>query len=74
MCAGVYWSRALGSAVGIGLAPAAAWSGEDSAIPETLARQLAPDVTPDLIESVRERNIAGRLWELPGLERDEFPG
>jgi len=76
VCAGVYWSRALGSAVGVTLAPAAAWSRDDngSPVPASLAHMLPTGVTPDLIESVRERNVAGGLWELPGLERDEFPG
>lgn len=70
---GLYWSRALTSAVAVGLAPAAAWR-EESTVPDELARLLPPDVVPDLIEDVRELNVHGKLWELPGLARDEFPG
>jgi ActR/RegA family two-component response regulator len=74
-CVGLYWSRSLGSAVGVALAPTAAWSGEDPAVvPESLARLLPPGETPDLNENVRERNIMGRLWEVPSVKRDEFPG
>ena len=51
----------------VGLAPAAAWQEDDeSAVPADLARLLPAGEVPDLIESVRERNILGRLWELPG--------
>ncbi|MGH3246674.1 MAG: hypothetical protein ACRDOI_10755, partial [Trebonia sp.] len=71
---GVFWSRALGAAVGVGLAPADAWTDGEIEAPESLARLLPAGVTPGLIENVRERNIAGRLWELPGVDRDEFRG
>jgi hypothetical protein len=70
---GLYWSRALSVAVAVGLAPAAAWEGDESVIPADLTRLLPPGIAPDLIERVRERNTQGRLWELPGLERDIFP-
>jgi ActR/RegA family two-component response regulator len=69
---GVYWSRALAAAVAVGLAPVAAWEGGQDRVPRDLARLLAADVIPDLIESTRERNIQGRLWELPGVDRDRF--
>lgn len=74
VCAGVYWSRALGSAVGVALSPATPSSRDESGpVPASLAHMLPTSVTPDLIESVRERNVVGGLWELPGLERNEFP-
>ncbi len=74
MAVGLYWSRALATAVAVGLAPAAAWPDDASVIPVSL-RQVLPDgVQPELIDSTRERNIQGRLWELPGIDRDKFPG
>lgn len=71
---GVYWSRALATGVAVGLAPAAGRARGENGIPRHLARLLPASVSPDLIESVRERNVQGRLWELPGLDRDNFPG
>lgn len=71
---GVYWSRALSSAVAVGLAPADAWHDDESVVPATLSRILPADVQGDLLETVRERNVQGRLWELPGLDRESFPG
>jgi ActR/RegA family two-component response regulator len=71
---GVYWSRALATAVAVGLGPAAGWPGDESSLPEDLVRLLPSDIVPDLTERVRERNIQGRLWELPGLDRGKFPG
>jgi hypothetical protein len=43
-------------------------------IPERLRELLPAGVVPELIDRTRERNIQGRLWELPGIDRDEFPG
>jgi ActR/RegA family two-component response regulator len=74
VCAGLYWSRALASALAVGLAPAPTWADDEDKLPAVLSRQLPADVAPDLIEEVRERNVVGRLWELPGLTRNEFPG
>jgi CheY-like chemotaxis protein len=74
ICLGVYWSRALATAVAVGLAPAGGWPGDDSVVPASLIRLLPAGVAPDLIETARERNVQGRLWELPGLSREEFPG
>jgi CheY-like chemotaxis protein len=71
---GIYWSRALATATAVGLASASGWPGDESSVPSDLARLLPSDVVPDLIESIRERNVQGRLWELPGLDRDRFPG
>lgn len=71
---GLYWSRALATATAVGLAPAASWPDDESAAPGSLRRLLPADVEPELIDSTRERNIQGRLWELPGLDRGEFPG
>ena len=58
---GLYWSRALSTAVAVGLAPAAAWPDEESVVPEGLRRLLPADVEPELIDSTHERNIQGRL-------------
>jgi ActR/RegA family two-component response regulator len=71
---GLYWSRALSTAVAVGLGPAAAWPDDRSVIPERLRELLPAGVVPELIDRTRERNIQGRLWELPGIDRDEFPG
>jgi CheY-like chemotaxis protein len=74
MTVGLYWSRALSTAVAVGLAPAAAWPEDESAVPKSLRQLLPEGVEPELIDSTRERNTQGRLWELPGIDRDEFPG
>jgi len=73
ICTGIYWSRALGSAIGVGLARATAWPDDATVIPASLARILPDDEMPDLIADISERNIVGRLWELPGLDREQFP-
>lgn len=70
---GLYWSRALATAIAVGLGPAAGWQGDESAVPVDLSHLLPAGVEPDLIESLRERNVQGRLWELPGLDRNIFP-
>jgi ActR/RegA family two-component response regulator len=70
---GVYWSRALATAVAVGLASADAWPHDENAVPE-LDSFLPVGVTSELIERIRDRNVLGWLWELPGLDRDEFPG
>ncbi|HEY1818825.1 MAG TPA: hypothetical protein VGG83_02770 [Trebonia sp.] len=71
---GVYWSRTLATAVAVGLAPAATWPDDQLAVPVGLDRLLRPGVLPELLEALPERNIQGRLWELPEVDRDEFPG
>ena len=71
---GLYWSRALATAVAVGLAGTADWPADESEIPASLSKLLPAGVVPDLIERVQERNAQGRLWELPGVDRDEFPG
>jgi len=71
---GVYWSRALGTAVAVGLASADVVQHNEDDVPVKLDRFLPAGVTPDLIERVRERNVLGWLWELPGLDRNAFPG
>ncbi len=71
---GIYWSRTLATAIAVGLAQAGGWQDEESTVPTDLWRLLPASVAPDLIESVRERNVEGRVWELPGLDRDKFPG
>lgn len=71
---GLYWSRALSTAVAVGLAPAAKWPDDERKIPGSLSRLLPDGVAPELIDSTKERNIQGRLWELPEIARGEFPG
>ena len=71
---GVYWSRSLATAVAIGLAAADSRlpGGKDPAL--HLEPILSTDTAPDLIEHVKERNVLGWLWELPGVARDMFAG
>jgi ActR/RegA family two-component response regulator len=71
---GMYWSRALASAIAVGITNSGRWPGDEGSVPNQAARLLPAEVEPDLVESVRERNIEGRLWELPGFGRKEFPG
>ena len=71
---GVYWSRTLAAAVAVGLAPTASWPADESVLPVSLLPLLPAGTTPDLLETVRERNVQGRLYELPGLDRNSFPG
>ena len=71
---GLYWSRVLATAVAVGLASTAQWQEDEGLIPAGLVRQLPVGVQPELIEHVRERNVQGLLWELPGIGRDEFLG
>jgi ActR/RegA family two-component response regulator len=74
MHVGVYWSRALATAVGVGLAPADGWQvDEGNPVPADVRPLLPGDVEPELIDSARERNIGGWLWELPGLDISQFP-
>jgi hypothetical protein len=70
---GLYWSRSLASAVAVGLGPVPNWPVDEGALPARLAHLVQPELTPECIEDIRERNIAGRLWEIPGLSRAEFP-
>jgi DNA-binding NarL/FixJ family response regulator len=70
---GVYWSRTLATAVAVGLAPADAWPDDQLAVPASLGGVLPAGMLPELIEVALERNVQGRLWELPGLDRNEFP-
>lgn len=69
---GIYWSRALATAIAVCLAPAVSWPGSENDVLRDLARLVPTGAVPVLIESVRERNVEGRLWELPGLLRDAF--
>jgi len=72
VCAGVYWSRTLSAAVAVGLAPAGRWPEDPATVPASLSHLLPAGVTPDLLEDVRVRDVVGRLWELPGLDRNSF--
>jgi CheY-like chemotaxis protein len=74
MCVGVYWSRALATAVAVVLAPAETVQDDDLSERERVRHLLPAGGTPDLIQRVRERNIIGWLWELPDVARTEFPG
>lgn len=71
---GMYWSRALATAIAVGLAPAVGWQDDQSRVPTELARLLPVGVEHDLVETARERNVQGWLWEIPALDRDKFPG
>jgi CheY-like chemotaxis protein len=73
-CVGVYWSRSLSAAVAVGLGRAASWPDEEGAVPPGVRHLVPEGVTPDFMEVVRERNVQGRLWELPELDRNSFPG
>lgn len=70
---GVYWSRALATAIAVGLAPTASWPTAENAVLSELGELLPANVVAEQIQTVRERNVEGRLFELPGLSRDEFP-
>ena len=70
---GVYWSRSLATAVAVGLAPAKPEAGNEEHLGVNLGPFVNIDVTADLIERVRERNLLGSLWEIPELGRDKFP-
>lgn len=74
VCVGVYWSRTLSAAVAVGLAPEDSWPEDAAVVPAGLSQLLPAGITPDLLEAVRVRDIGGRLWELPGLDRNSFPG
>jgi hypothetical protein len=74
LCTGLYWSRALNTPIAVGLAPVRGRQDDQSGIPSDLVRLLPASVVPDRIESVRERNVQGWVWELPGFSRSEFPG
>jgi ActR/RegA family two-component response regulator len=69
---GVYWSRALATAVAVGLTSSRAWQEDEGRIPVNLQRFLPAHVTPDLTERVQERDVLGWLWELPGVDIDKF--
>lgn len=71
---GLYWSRALATAVAVGFASVNAWKDDEIDLPENLRRSIPAGVTPDLIDQVRERDVLGWLWELPGLDRGAFLG
>lgn len=71
---GLYWSRALAAALAVGVAPAVGWPDDAGYVPSDLVRLLPQGTVPELMESKRERNIQGCLWELPGVGRDMFPG
>jgi hypothetical protein len=70
---GTYWSRALSTAVAVALAPASGRHDEnDNAVPPDLRHLVPGTVVPELIDSTRERNVEGWLWELPELTIDQF--
>jgi hypothetical protein len=56
----------------VGVAPEASWPEDEGAVPASLSRMLPAGITPDLLEAVRVRDVGGRLWELPGLDRSHF--
>ena len=69
---GVYWSRALSTAVAVALAPASGWQ-DDNTTPPDLRHLMPGTVVPELIDSARERNVEGWLFELPQLSIEQFP-
>jgi ActR/RegA family two-component response regulator len=71
-CLGLYWSRTLSAAVAVGLAPEASWPEDRTVVPVSLRDLLPSGMTPILLEAIRVRDIGGRLWELPGLDRNWF--
>ena len=71
---GLYWSRALKTAIAVVLASGSGRPNEESIVPSDLGRLLPASAVPELLESTWERNVHGQLWELPGLDRDMFPG
>lgn len=70
---GLYWSRALATAVAVGIATASGWDSDVSSVVTDMDCLQPPGMVPDLIASVRDRNVQGRLWEVPGIDRDKFP-
>lgn len=71
-CVGVYWSRTLSSAVAVGVAPEASWPKDRAVVPASLSHLVPPGITPILLEAVQVRDVGGRVWELPGLDRNWF--
>jgi ActR/RegA family two-component response regulator len=69
---GLYWSRALRTAVAVGLASVDSGHNDEAYVPVALKRALPAGFTADLLEFVHERNILGWLWEIPALERTAF--
>jgi CheY-like chemotaxis protein len=72
--AGLYWSRALETAVAVALASVDTWPRDESDPAKNLSHIIQPGTIPDLVERMRNRNVLGWLWELAGYDRDEFPG
>jgi DNA-binding response OmpR family regulator len=71
---GLYWSRALATAVAVALASVDAWPQDDGDPVENLGQIIPAGVIPGLIERVRDRNVLGWLWKLPDCDRDSFTG
>lgn len=71
---GLYWSRALATAVMVALASVDGWPQDETDPAENFGHIIPAGTMPDLIERVRDRNVLGWLWELPGCDRDSFAG
>jgi DNA-binding response OmpR family regulator len=71
-CLGVYWSRALAAAVAVELSSRPDSAKDEDAL-DTVRQRLGIDRVV-LQSRASQKNLVGRLWELPGLERIEFPG
>ncbi len=71
--AGRYWSRALGGAIAVELSGAASGPEGHEDLKEALRSRYALSEPPELLLETSQRSVSGRLWELPGIDRDDFP-
>lgn len=69
---GVYWSRALAAAVAVELVTVDDLLDDDVAAAHLETRLSLPQ-RPERLGTANQRNLVGRLWELPTLSRDRFP-
>jgi ActR/RegA family two-component response regulator len=69
---GPYWSRGLATAVAVELDTSDVSRDLDS-VAADVTKRLSLQHPPELLMQVTQRNVAGRLWELPGVSRSEFP-
>jgi len=58
-------------AVAVGLGPTSGWLDDESNPPTHLVHLLP---APNRIPTIRERNIQGQRWELPGIDTDKLVG
>jgi hypothetical protein len=65
---GLYWSRALATAVAVSLGPV----DDDNHVPVKLGHLIEVGMISDL-EQVQQSNVQGKLWVLSDLDRGNFP-